>query len=130
MRFVLDGKTYNTDAVANLSLADVLQYESEAKVNGWPSWAEVEQAMGEAQALPQDEMRRHPGTMMWLALATWRARREGGERLTYAESIESLPILDQGRFWFLPDPVEEAADPQMPRPDSGRGASGRRVAAD
>jgi len=124
VRFVLDGTVYDTSAVDHISLADALAYDREARYQGWPSWAEMLDLMSEAMALGRGA-KSHPGTLVWIALAVWRARKDAGEdTLTFNAAIESVPMLDPSRFYWLPEPPApsvEPEDPQQPRPDSGRG---------
>lgn len=125
MRFVLDGKTYDCDSVLGLSLRDCLAFDREAQAGGWPvRWADVERLVMDATAMPAEERRTHSGTLWWLALAIWRARRDAGENLTFDAAVDSVPVLDRSRFWFVDD-APPPPDPQVPRParkGSGRGA--------
>lgn len=131
MRFVLDGKTYDVDAVSRLSLMDVLRFNRESQQGDWGiTWAQVEGLIGDLEGLTDEQRRAHPGSVWLLALTIWRARREAGEHLSFEDAVDGVPVFDASRLRFLPDPAdrkpkkEKPGDPQRARPGSGRAVAG------
>ncbi len=133
MRFYLDGQVYALDSIFHLSLGDIIRFDVEAEQHQWPvRWADVERLVWEAGSLPTQERARHRGTIWWVALTIWRAKKDAGETTTFTDLIESVPVMDPTRFRFLDDPPPEPSpDPPkarpVPRKASGRAAAKRRV---
>jgi hypothetical protein len=123
VRFVLDGKTYEADAIARLSLMDVLRFNREAERGDWGvSWADIEDLLSDLRGMSEVERRRHPGSVWLLALSVWRGFRDAGEMLSFEAALDRVPALDSARLRWLPDPEDhQPANPRKARLPKGSG---------
>lgn len=123
MRFVIAGTTYDARAIQSLTLKHVLAFNRESEREGYGvTWGDLEQLNGDIQAIRDEaEKRRHPGTLILLAVSIWASRIAAGEDIPFGDAID-VP-LDQ--MEFLPDPQDAPPPQDAPGPTRARPGSGR-----
>lgn len=99
VRFRIGDRTYSTASLDEVSLRDVMLFQTQAADMGLTvSWADVEAAAVEMSALPQDEAGSHPQALLMLGVTVWAARRLAGEDVTFEEAVDfpmaSMTFLD------------------------------------
>jgi len=88
VRFKIDQKTYDTGSVDEISLRDVVLFNSQAADMGLPAtWADVERIAGEmAERTEKDGP--HPEALLMFAVTVWAARRIAGEDVTLEQALD------------------------------------------
>lgn len=119
MRFKLGDKTYETAGLDEVSLRDLVLFNTQAAEIGLASrWSDVEAAAEEFDSLTEEEVRRHPDNMLVMAVTIWITRRAAGEDLSFGDAID-IPI---SKIEILPDPGDH-------KPGKPRGAKKPRKAS-
>jgi hypothetical protein len=88
VRFKIDGKTYDTASVDQISLRDVVLFNSQAADMGLPAtWADIERAAGEMADMPEGSAP-HPDSLLMFAVTVWAARRIAGDDVTLEQALD------------------------------------------
>jgi hypothetical protein len=124
MRFKIGEKTYETTSTDQVSLRDLVLFNTQAAELGIPErWGDVEAAMREMDDLDKVQANRHPAKFLVMAVTVWAARRAVGEDLTFSEAID-VPV---SQINIVPDPQDhkpgKAKGGQKPRKGSARAAA-------
>lgn len=102
-RFKLHGKTYTTSALDEITLKDLVLFNTQAEATGITrKWSDVERVSAELSQLTPAEADRHPEKFLAIAVTIWASRRTSGEDITFDEAID-FPIKD---IEFLPEPED------------------------
>jgi hypothetical protein len=100
-RFKLQGRTYNTAALDEISLKDLLVFNSQAEDMGLRrNWADVERVSEELAQLDPVKADQHPERFLVISTTIWAARRIAGDVVTLDEAV-SFPLRE---IEFLPEP--------------------------
>jgi len=93
VRFKIGDKVYDTATVDEISLRDVVSFNSQAAEMGLGvTWADVERIATEAaDRKASDEA--HPEALILFAVTVWAARRIAGEDVTLDEALD-VPLKD------------------------------------
>jgi len=99
-RFKLHGKVYAMSALDEVSLKDVVLFNSQAEEIGLRrKWSDVERVAVEIAEMPPDEADAHPEKLLAIAVTIWATRRVAGDSVTFGEAIDfPMNAID-----FLPD---------------------------
>ena len=134
MKIQIQGRPYDLRSAQELSLLDLLTLERETRELGRPLTMavisqmekDVETAVAKADGGTKariEARQAHPESPWLLAVAIWAARRHSGDPVSFEEAI-SFPLSE---LVFLSEEGDEVeANPQSPRPVSGRGAKPHR----
>lgn len=88
-RFQIGETIYNTAALDELSLKDIVLFDSQAAEIGLDArWSDLEQAATDMSALSADEADRHPRKILVIAVTIWAARRMAGEQIKFGDAID------------------------------------------
>lgn len=102
-RFKLHDRTYSTAALDEISLKDLLLFNSQAEDLGLRrNWSDVERVSEELANLPVAEADRHPERFLVISTTIWAARRVAGEDVTLAEAVD----FEIKAIEFIPDPQD------------------------
>lgn len=114
-RFQIDGKTYTTASLDEITLKDLLVFEVQVRELGLDvTWSDLqEKAAALAESDPDDPTTDRDGLLM-MAATIWASRRMAGEDVTFAQAID-VPIT---KITFLPPTKDHAAGPTRPRKPS------------
>lgn len=120
-RFRLNGKTYEMSAINEISLKDLVLFNTQAEDMGLRNfrWDDVERTYQEISKLksPQ-EAAKHPNRHLMIAVTVWISRQKAGDNVTLEEAIS-----------FGMDEIEFLPDPEDRKPGPTRGASKRKAPA-
>lgn len=126
MRIKVNDKVYSSRTLDEISLKDLIRFNTEAAELGIPErWADIEQMVGEIDQLTEAEAAKHPGKLLLIGVMLWVARRAAGEDVTFAEAVD-VPLAQVD---FLPDPEDRkpgkrtGAKRTATAPKSARGGS-------
>ena len=98
-RFRLHGKLYSTAALDEISLKDLVLFNSQAEEIGMArKWSDVERAAFEVASMTPAEADLHPDKLLVIAVTIWASRRMAGDLVTFGEAID-FPVKD---IEFLP----------------------------
>lgn len=93
VRFKIQGKTYDTATVDEISLRDVVLFNSQAADVGLGvTWADIERISNEIAELGDTEVA-HPDALVMFAVTIWAARRVAGDDVTLDQAL-SVPMKD------------------------------------
>lgn len=108
-RFRLRGKLYEMSSINEISLKDLLLFNTQAEELGIPErWADVELAALDMSAMKTArEGLTHPMRNVVIAVTVWISRRAAGEDLSFSDAID-FPLAE---VEFLPDPGDRKAGP-------------------
>jgi hypothetical protein len=111
VEFKIDGKTYTTAGLDEITLKDVLRFDTQAAALGLGiTWKDVERINQEFAELTAEEADNHPQAVLMVALTIWASRRVAGDDVSLDEAIDiPLSSIDFGT------PPEEPARPTQPR---------------
>jgi hypothetical protein len=102
-RFKLHGRTYNTAALDEISLKDLLMFNSQAEDLGLRrNWADVERVLEELATMSRDDAERHPERFLVISTTIWAARRIAGEDVTLEQAVD----FEIKAIEFLPEPQD------------------------
>lgn len=100
-RFKIGEQVYNTAALDELSLLDIVMFDSQAIGMGADfRWADLEQAALELDGLSEREAERHPRKLLVIAVTIWAARRIAGEAISFEQAID----FPANQLQMLPEP--------------------------
>jgi len=86
VRFRINGKVYDTSKVDQVSLRDVMLFNTQAEQMGLPErWADVERITQEMAELG-DDANAHPDAIVMFGVTVWACRRLAGEDVTLDEA--------------------------------------------
>jgi hypothetical protein len=125
-RFVLEGRTYTTASLDEITLLDVLAFGPSAEAVGLNvTWVEVEE-LAQLMAAAEPDVEFPTQDLLLVTAATiWASRRAAGDRVTFGEAID-VPMSE---IRFLPPTKDNRPDPSKARKSSkARKGSGPRVA--
>lgn len=112
MRFKLDGKVYSTASLDEISLRDLVLFNTQAEEIGLTrKWSDVERVAHELETLPAKEADLHPEKLLVIAVTIWASRRLAGDQLTFGEAID----FPTSHLEWLPEPEDR-------KPGKGKGA--------
>lgn len=110
-RFKIGKKVYSTAALDEISLKDLMLFNTQAADMGLTErWSDVERISQEMANMTEAEAETHPGKMLMVGVTVWAARRIAGEQVTFDEAV-SIPV---GSIVFLP-----ATEDRKPGPTKG-----------
>lgn len=93
VRFKINGKTYDTATVDEISLRDVVLFNRQAADVGLDvKWADVERISNEMAELGDTDVP-HPDALVMFAVTIWAARRVAGDDVTLSEALD-VPMKD------------------------------------
>lgn len=100
VKFKINGKTYTTATVDQISLRDVMLFNPQAAEIGLGvTWGDVERIAAEMSELTEDDAP-HPQALLMFGVTVWAARRLGGDDVTLGEAIDvpmsSIEIVEAG----------------------------------
>lgn len=125
-RFKIGDKTYTTSAIDEISLRDLLLFESQAADIGLTvKWADVERKAMEMGELDPKAAEQHPDALLVTAVTIWASRRIAGDQVTFGEAID-IKIKD---LVFLPPTEDHRPNPTKPRKGSTKKKSPARASA-
>lgn len=111
-RFKIGEKIYNTAALDELSLLDIVMFDTQAKALGADfRWSDLEAAALELDGLSEAEAERHPRKLLVIAVTIWAARRLAGEAISFEQAID-----------FPANQLQMIADPGDRKPGKPKGA--------
>lgn len=88
-RFQIGETIYNTASLDELSLKDIVLFDSQAAEIGLDArWSDLEQAATDMAAMTGDEADRHPRKILVIAVTIWAARRMAGEQIKFGDAID------------------------------------------
>jgi hypothetical protein len=98
VRFKIGDKTYDTGAVDQISLRDVVLFNRQSADMGLGvTWADVERIAGEMAGMTEKDAA-HPEALVMFAVTVWAARRIAGDDVTLEEAVDvpmaSIEILE------------------------------------
>ena len=130
MRFRIGEKVYQTTALDEISLKDLVLFNGQAEEIGLSyRWHDVERLAQEFEELSEAEAEAHPDKLLLIAVTVWVARRAGGDVVTFGEAID----IPMARLEFLPD-AEDKRPPKAKggkkRPPKASAPAGARVTDD
>lgn len=100
LRFRLDGKVYSVGALEDVSLRDVMLFNTQAADMGLAAtWADVERVSEEMSAADKDEAEKHPDALLMLGVTIWATRRIAGDEVTFGDAVD-FPL---SALVWLPD---------------------------
>ncbi|MCC7268778.1 MAG: hypothetical protein IT546_15770 [Caulobacteraceae bacterium] len=100
LRFRLDGKVYSVGALEDVSLRDVMLFNTQAADMGLAAtWADVERIAEEMSAADKDEAEKHPDALLMLGVTIWATRRIAGDEVTFGDAVD-FPL---SALVWLPD---------------------------
>lgn len=100
LRFKLDGKVYSVGALEDVSLRDVMLFNTQAADMGLAAtWADVERVSEEMSAADKDEAEKHPDALLMLGVTIWATRRIAGDEVTFGDAVD-FPL---SALVWLPD---------------------------
>lgn len=100
LRFRLDGKVYSVGALEDVSLRDVMLFNTQAADMGLAAtWADVERVSEEMSAADKDEAEKHPDALLMLGVTIWATRRIAGDEVTFGDAVD-FPL---SALTWLPD---------------------------
>jgi hypothetical protein len=103
-RFSLNGKVYTTSAIDEVSLKDLVRFNTEAADMGLRErWNDIERVATEMDAMTPKEAEQHPDKLLVTAVTIWVARRVAGEDLSFGDAID-LPL---SKITWIPDPEDK-----------------------
>ena len=102
-RFKLHGKIYTTAALDEVSLKDLVLFNSQAEEIGMArKWSDVERVTAEMSGLTTAEADQHPEKLLLIAVTVWATRRIAGDAVTFGEAID----FPMNAIEFLPEPED------------------------
>lgn len=113
-RFTIDGKVYTLGAVDDISLKDLVLFNTQAADMGLTErWNDVERVATEINALTPEQAESHPDKLLMTAVTIWVARRLAGDDLSFGDAID-LPL---SKVKWIADPGDKKAktNPTKPR---------------
>lgn len=120
-RFKIGNKVYSTSALDEISLRDLVVFNTEVSELGIPySWADVERIGTEMADMTEEEAKRHPDAMFITGVTIWASRRSAGDEVTFLEAID-VKLKD---LQFLPS-TEDKRPSGKARKKTGPKASAR-----
>lgn len=127
VKIEIDGKVYSTATLDEISLRDVVLFNSQAKDIGLDvSFADVEQISNEMAELGDTDVT-HPDAMIMFAVTIWAARRIAGDDVTLGEAIDvpmkSIKVIEARK-------APKDHKPKKPKSLSTRPASVPAIEAD
>lgn len=100
LRFRLDGKVYSVGALEDVSLRDVMLFNTQAADMGLAAtWADVERVAEEMSEADKDEAEKHPDALLMLGVTIWATRRIAGDEVTFGDAVD-FPLSS---LVWLPD---------------------------
>lgn len=88
VRFKINGKTYDTGSVDQISLRDVVLFNRQSADMGLGvTWADVERISTEMAELT-DKDAPHPESLVMFGVTVWAARRIAGDDVTLEEALD------------------------------------------
>lgn len=102
-RFKLYDRVYTTAALDELTLKDLVLFNSQAEEIGMArKWSDVERISAELSELSTEEADQHPERLLIIAVTVWATRRTAGDQVTFGEAID-FPL---SAIEFLPEPQD------------------------
>lgn len=121
-RIRIGEKTYSTASLDEVSLRDLVLFNTQAAAMGWGAkWSDIERAAGEIDVLTDAEAGKHPDALMVLAATVWVTRRVAGDDVTLSEAID-VPLSQV-------DIIPEPQDRQPGKPRAAKKAAKKKVSA-
>lgn len=107
MKFVISGKEYSAEAVANVSMNDLrlMRKETGLTIGQYQELLNVLSTKDSMNDIFEDE-----GALLAFSVTIWLSRRAAGEKVTLEEACD-FPLTD---FGVVPD--EQAAEESVPDP--------------
>lgn len=103
-RFKIGDRIYSTAALDEISLRDLVVFNTEVAELGLPyTWADVERIGNEMADLEEEAAKQHPDAMFITGVTIWASRRAAGDQVSFLEAID-VKLKD---LQFVP-PKEEA----------------------
>lgn len=100
LRFRLDGKVYSVGALEDVSLRDVMLFNTQAADMGLTAtWADVERVAEEMSEADKDAAEKHPDALLMLGVTIWATRRIAGDEVTFGDAVD-FPL---SALVWLPD---------------------------
>ena len=119
LRFRLDGKVYSVGALEDVSLRDVMLFNTQAADMGLAAtWADVERVSGGDVRADKDEAEKHPDALLMLGVTIWATRRIAGDEVTFGDAVD-FPL---SALVWLPDTEDR-------KPGKGKARKGQQVEA-
>lgn len=114
-RFKIGDRIYTTAALDEISLKDLMLFNSQAADMGLDkTWADVER-LGQALAeMTADEAGQHPDALFLTGVTIWASRRAAGDEVTFGEAID-IKLKD---LEFLPSTKDHRPNPTKARKGS------------
>lgn len=124
-RFQIDGKTYSTATLDEITLKDLLLFEVQARDLGLDvTWAQLQER---AAALDTaDEAAADRDGLLMMAATIWASRRMAGEDVTFGDAID-VPLAS---IVFLPPTEDHKPGPPKARKKGRPKASAPHTAGD
>lgn len=111
-RFKIGTKVYTTAALDEISLRDLILFNTQAADLGLEErWADVERIATEMSNLDEAGAEAHPGKMLMIGVTIWASRRLAGEQVTLEQAVD-IPL---NSIAFLP-----ATEDRKPGPTKAR----------
>jgi len=111
-RFKIGSKVYSTAALDEVTLRDLMLFNTQAEDMGLSErWSDVERIGCEMAALDEDAAEAHPGKMLMIGVTVWASRRLAGEQVSLEEAVD-IPVKS---ISFLP-----ATEDRKPGPTKAR----------
>lgn len=99
-RFKIGERVYETDALDEISLRDLMLFNSQAAAFG-VTWSDVERIVTEMSELGE-EGQSHPDVMLMVGVTIWAARRAAGEDVTFDQAVD----VPMSRIVWLESPKD------------------------
>lgn len=103
MRFKLQNKVYNAAALDEITLRDLVLFNTQAEQMGLArKWSDVERVSRELAAMSRAEADGHPEKFLAIAVTIWATRRTQGDDVTLEQAID----FPMNAIEFLPEPED------------------------
>ena len=116
-RFKIGTVTYSTAALEEISLKDLVLFNSESTELGLNrTWADVERIATEIANLDENGAHAHPDLLLLLGVTIWASRRKAGENISFADAID-VPMT---QILFLKSVEDRKPGPTKARKGKGK----------
>lgn len=111
-RFKIGDTIYTTAALDEISLRDLMLFDSQAADMGLKvRWNDIQRVAGEMTDLDDTQAGSHPDALLLTGVTIWAARRSAGEDVTLEQAVD-FPLA---QLQFLPSTADHRPDPTKAR---------------
>lgn len=103
MKFKIGSKIYDATHLDDITLGDIVIFNSQAEAVGLgATWQDIQRIGGELEELDRNEAAKHPEMLLMTAATIWLTRRRSGENISFGDAID-FPLSS---FDVLEDPQD------------------------